>query len=55
MHYTYPAKNIQGEGCDRAFVSASALDAIGGVIPSIGDDVEFTYNRFGKVVGFVMK
>lgn len=52
VYYTYPSKNIEGLGCDRAFISLASLDRMGGEIPPVGSDVDFIYNRFGKVVGF---
>lgn len=54
IHYTYPAKNIDGIGCDRAFISASALERTGGVVPELGSEIEFVYNRFGKPTGYTV-
>ena len=51
IHFTYPSKNIVGEGCDRAFLSTTVVENAGGV-PAVGDEVNFVYNRFGKVAGF---
>lgn len=55
IHYTFPAKSIEGLGCDRAFISSSALQQIGGEVPDVGAEIDFIYNRFGKVAGFVNK
>lgn len=54
IHYTYTSKNIEGVGCDRAFISSGALDRMGGEVPAIGAEIEFVYNRFGKVAGFTV-
>ena len=53
LHYTFPAKNIEGVACDKAFISSRVIEQHGGEIPMVGSEIEPTYNRFGKVAGWV--
>lgn len=53
LHYVYESKNIEGVGCDRAFISEYNLENnLAGLVPEVGTEVEFVYNRFGKIAGF---
>ena len=50
---TYPAKKcILGEATVKEYISAAVMESQGGVLPELGDEVEFTYNRYGNIVGF---
>lgn len=35
-----------GMGCDKTYVSKEKLN---GIVPQVGDKIEYNYNRFGKV------
>lgn len=52
LTYTYPRKNTVGVCADTAFISKVVIDELGGILPNLEDDVEFTYNRYGKVAGW---
>lgn len=43
-----PANGGQGEGFEKVFLSSAKMAALP-FKPSIGDEVELFYNRFGKV------
>lgn len=53
--YTFERKNVDGVDADKAFIGSRVIDDNGGLVPSLGDDVEFLYNRFGKVSGWTVK
>lgn len=53
VFYTYKGKDMLcGECADKAFISQNAFNAAGGIIPNVGDEIEFVYNRFGKIAGY---
>lgn len=52
LTYTYPAKNVEGVRADTAFISQRTIEDNGGFYPQLGDEVDFVYNRFGKVAGW---
>lgn len=41
--------NVQGLACDDVYVGDQFLPA--GVVFNVGDEVEFVYNKFGRVQG----
>lgn len=43
------AANGSGEAAMKVFVTQRLMDSVG-YQPCVGDDVEFLYNRFGKVI-----
>lgn len=47
---TYEHRYISGLGCKRYFVSSYRLKQCG-YHPSLGDDIEFVYNEYGKIIG----
>lgn len=47
---TYENYRTTGSACDRLFVSRQRLVDCG-YSPSIGDDIEPLYNRYGKING----
>lgn len=47
---TYESKSTTGSACDRFFISRQRLDACD-YTPSLGDDIELLYNRYGKISG----
>lgn len=58
--YTFERKHFEGVDADRQFIYKSTIDEnMGGLIPSIGDEIEFTYgkSREGKayVNGYRLK
>lgn len=48
LYLSYELRNGVGVGCESVYINDSKL---AGYVPSIGDEVEVTYNRFGKVQG----
>lgn len=50
IFYTYPLNSGTGFGSAKVFVSSNRLSSFG-YYPSIDDDIEFDYNRFGKITG----
>lgn len=50
-------KNLEGIMCDKVFLNNntynSVLDNLG-VLTIVGLDCEFTYNKYGKVVGLIV-
>lgn len=51
LYLTYPIeKEGKGTACVNQFVTESKLSNTG-YIPTVGDNIEFTYNRFGSVAG----
>ena len=47
---TFENKRTTGSACDRLYVSRQRLEECG-YYPSIGDDIEPLYNRYGKISG----
>ena len=47
---TFENSRTTGSACDRIFVSRYRLDQCG-YNPSVGDDIELQYNRYGKISG----
>lgn len=47
---TFENKRTSGSACDRLYVSRQRLEEYG-YYPSIGDDIEPLYNRYGKISG----
>lgn len=52
LTYTYPAKGVEGVRADTAFISKRTIEENDGCIPILGDELEFVYNRYGKVAGW---
>ena len=50
IYFTYPLKSGTGFGSSKVFLSSNRLSSIG-YYPSIDDDIDFEYNRFGKIIG----
>lgn len=50
IYVSFESNRITGIGCDRFFISQKRLDECD-YSPSIGDDIELLYNRFGKITG----
>ena len=50
IYLTYPLKSGTGFGSTKVFISSNRLSSIG-YYPSIDDDIQFEYNRFGKITG----
>ncbi len=46
---TEERSNVQGLACDDVYVGDQFLPA--GVVFNVGDEVEFVYNKFGRVQG----
>ena len=47
---TFENKSTTGLACERFFISQKRLDECG-YNPSLGDDIEVLYNRYGKITG----
>lgn len=47
---TFESSRVTGTACDRLYVSRNRLEECG-YYPSIGDDIEPMYNRYGKIAG----
>lgn len=47
---TFENKSTTGLACDRFFISRQRLDACG-YSPSLDDDIDILYNRYGKISG----
>lgn len=47
---TETRKNVIGVACERVYISAQKLND-SGYIPSIDDEIEVLYNKYGKVAG----
>lgn len=47
---TFENKCTSGSACDRLYVSRQRLNECG-YSPSLGDEIEPLYNRFGKIIG----
>lgn len=44
--YAFPSKYYEGVNVDRCFVYGNTIsEYMGGVLPKIGDEVEFTYGK----------
>lgn len=50
IYVTYEHKSTTGFACDRLYVSLQRLDR-SGYYPSLGDEIEPLYNRYGKITG----
>lgn len=50
IYLAWPLTNGQGEGATRVYVTDKKLDTWS-YFPVVGDTVEVTYNRYGKVAG----
>lgn len=50
IYYTYPLKSGTGFGSSKVFVTCNRLSSFG-YYPSIDDDIEFDYNRHGRITG----
>jgi hypothetical protein len=50
IYMTYPlsGEGVAGEGCERIYITKSKIEKCD-YMPQVGDDVEVSYNRFGKV------
>lgn len=50
IYVSFENNRTTGCACDRLYVSRQRLDECG-YHPSLGDDIEPLYNRFGKITG----
>lgn len=50
IYVSYENNRTTGSACDRLYVSRQRLDDCG-YYPSLGDDIEPQYNRYGKIIG----
>ena len=50
IYVSYENKCTTGCACERLYVSLSRLDQCD-YYPSVGDDIEPLYNRYGKITG----
>ena len=48
IYCTESRKNVIGSACERIYISAAKLNDAG-YIPSIDDEIEVLYNKYGKV------
>lgn len=49
IYVTFPIeRDGTGDAADKLFLSASKVEALQ-QIPQVGDDINVTYNRYGKV------
>ena len=53
IYVTFQNKNTTGVACDRFFISRQRLDNCG-YSPSLDDDIEIQYNRYGKISGILL-
>lgn len=49
MFVTEPRNNVQGLACEDVYVGDQFMPA--GVVFTVGDEVDFVYNKFGRVQG----
>lgn len=47
---SYESDRISGVGAERIYCSMNKLNK-SGYYPSLGDDIEVQYNRYGKIAG----
>lgn len=47
---TFENKYTTGSACDRFFISSKRLSQCG-YDPTLGDEIELVYNRYGKISG----
>lgn len=50
IYVSFENNRTTGSACDRLYVTRQRLDECG-YYPSLGDDIEPLYNRFGKITG----
>ena len=50
IYVSYENTCTIGSACDRLYVSRQRLEQCG-YSPSLGDDIEPLYNRYGKITG----
>ena len=50
IYYSFPLKSGTGFGSSKVFVSSNRLSSLG-YYPSIDDDIEILYDRYGKISG----
>lgn len=50
IYVSFENNRTTGSACDRFYVTRQRLDECG-YHPSLGDDIEPLYNRFGKITG----
>lgn len=56
VHFVFDRKDmLDGVACDKQFIGSGVIEKMNGEIPRVGSNVEFTYNRFGKVAGWIVK
>lgn len=52
LTYELTGDGADGLGCERVYLTQAKLDK-SGFKPEVGDTVELTYNRFGKVAAII--
>lgn len=50
IYVSFENNRTTGTACDRLYVSRQRLDE-SGYYPSLGDEIEPLYNRYGKITG----
>lgn len=50
IYVSFENNRTTGSACDRLYVTRQRLDE-SGYSPSVGDDIEVLYNRYGKISG----
>lgn len=50
IYVSYENTRTTGSACDRLYITRKHLDE-SGYYPSLGDDIEPLYNRYGKITG----
>lgn len=55
VYYTFDlGKNGDGVGADKVFISSRVIDNAGGAVPTVGQDIDILYNKYGKVAGYTI-
>lgn len=50
IYVSFENKRTTGSACERIYISRQRLDECD-YYPSLGDEIEFSYNRYGKITG----
>ena len=53
IYVTFARNHTTGCACDRLYVSRQRLEE-SGYYPSLGDEIEPLYNRYGKITGICL-
>lgn len=52
LTYELTGEGADGLGCERVYITQAKIDKCG-LKPEVGDSVELSYNRFGKVAAIL--